>query len=304
MRNDTAKAADRVKKLEGMTPRPAYLDSIFCHDCREMTALPNESVHLVITSPPYNVTKTYDQNLTLQDYLSLLENTIKECARVLVSRGFIAINIANVGRKPYIPLDVYIIQLLLRHNFAIYQEIIWNKEASAGGSCAWGSWQSASNPSLRDIHEYIIVGVKDAKLEDVHVPVEDLRDLGDLGNNRDLGKFSHLVENKKININIEDYFTNIWAFQTESAKRVNHPAPFPVELPLRLIKMFSKVGDVVLDPFMGSGTVAIASILSGRHYVGYDISQEFIEGALKRINQFNAARAATTLDGYFKKRGK
>lgn len=252
-----------------------YLDKLFHQDCRNMKQLPDESVHLVITSPPYNVTKLYDQNLTLKEYLELLEATIKECYRVLRPRGIIAINIANVGRKPYIPLDSYIIRLLLHQGFTIFQEIIWNKEASAGGSCAWGSWQSASNPSLRDVHEYIILGIKTDSVVNMHFPLEPITD------------FPPTVEGKHITVNPQEYFTNLWSFQTESAKRVNHPAPFPVELPLRLIKLLSKSDDTILDPFMGSGSVAIASLISHRHFVGYEISQEYIKIAENRIESFH-----------------
>jgi site-specific DNA-methyltransferase (adenine-specific) len=257
-----------------------------------MKEVPNASVHLVITSPPYNVTKTYDQNLTLQEYLALIEGMITECIRVLVPNGIIAINIANVGRKPYIPLDGYVIQLLLNHQLTVFQEIIWDKEASAGGSCAWGSWQSASNPSLRDIHEYIILGIKAESIKNIQFPLESV------------GDFPQSVENKKMNITPKELLTNFWEFSTESAKRVNHPAPFPVELPLRLIKLFSKTGDIILDPFMGSGTVAIASLLANRYYIGYEINAEFIQTAQDRIENFRNANRNTTLDSFLGKRRK
>lgn len=256
-----------------------YTDKIFLQDCRQMKQLPDESIHLVITSPPYNVTKTYDQNLTLQEYLQLLEATIKECYRVLVPNGIIAINIANVGRKPYIPLDSYIIQLLIQHKFTLFQEIIWNKEASAGGSCAWGSWQSASNPSLRDVHEYIILGIKAEAGSEISIPFEPLKE------------FPQKIEGKRINVDIHEYFTNIWSFSTESAKRVNHLAPFPVELPLRLIKLFSRTNDLILDPFMGSGSVAIAALATNRHFVGFDISEDFIHIAQERIENFRMGKS-------------
>lgn len=252
-----------------------YKDKIYLQDCRGMHQLPSESIHLVITSPPYNVTKTYDQNLTLQEYLGLIDEMIAECSRVLVPRGIIAINIANVGRKPYIPLDAYIIKLLMGHNFTIFQEIIWNKEASAGGSCAWGSWKSASNPSIRDIHEYIILGIKANTTEHLQIPFEEV------------GEIPKLVENRRIKIKMTELLSNVWEFQTESAKRVNHPAPFPIDLPLRLILLFSKTGDVILDPFIGSGTVAIASIISKRHYVGYEINSEFVQTAQDRVKKIN-----------------
>jgi site-specific DNA-methyltransferase (adenine-specific) len=157
-------------------------------------------------------------------------------------------------------------------DFYIHDEIIWNKAASAGGSCAWGSWKSASNPSLRDIHEYIIIATKECN--DLNIPKEDL------------DKFPEKLENRKLEIDLNEYFQNIWTFGTESAKRVNHPAPFPVELPYRIIMMYSKRGDIILDPFMGSGTVAIASIIANRYYIGYDLNQEYIDRANNRIAEF------------------
>ena len=141
-------------------------------------------------------------------------------------------------------------------------EIIWDKSASAGTSCAWGSWKSASNPVLRDIHEYILVFSK--------------------------GRYNRPSKNKTSTISNDEFleFTkSIWTFPSESAKRVNHPAPFPVELPRRLIQLYTYAGDIVLDPFIGSGTTAVASVKSGRRYVGYDTSPEYVEIAETRLAQ-------------------
>jgi len=122
-----------------------------------MKELPNNSVHLMITSPPYNVSKEYDEDLSLKEYLQLLENSFRETYRVLVNGGRACINVANLGRKPYIPLSDYISKMMIDIGFNMRGEIIWNKAASASPSTAWGSWQSAANPILRDIHEYILV---------------------------------------------------------------------------------------------------------------------------------------------------
>lgn len=135
----------------------ARLNNIYLHTAENMCELPDNSVHLMITSPPYNVTKEYDQNLTLKEYLHLIENVMRETFRVLINGGRACVNIANVGRKPYIPLSDYIGRIMTNIGFNNRGQIIWDKAASAGGSCAWGSWQSASNPSLRDVHEYILV---------------------------------------------------------------------------------------------------------------------------------------------------
>ena len=122
-----------------------------------MSELPDYSVHLMVTSPPYNVRKEYDEDLTLEEYLNLLHVVFKETYRVLVTGGRACINIANLGRKPYLPLHALIIQTMLEIGFLMRGEIIWDKAASASPSTAWGSWQSASNPVLRDVHEYILV---------------------------------------------------------------------------------------------------------------------------------------------------
>jgi len=220
-------------------------NKIFMHSSENMYELPDNSVHLMITSPPYNVTKEYDQNLTLQQYLQMIENVMRETYRVLINGGRACINIANVGRKPYIPLSDYIGRIMTEIGFNNRGQIIWDKAASAGGSCAWGSWQSASNPSLRDVHEYILIYSK-----------------GNLNRKKGIDT-----------IRKEDFLEwtkSIWKMNTESAKRVKHPAPFPEELPHRLINLYSFQNDIVLDPFMGSGTTAVAALKNKRKYVGYN----------------------------------
>lgn len=234
------------------------VNKIFNHSSEKMIELPDNSVHLMITSPPYNVTKEYDQNLTLQEYLKLIENVMCETYRVLVNGGRACVNIANLGRKPYIPLSDYISHIMTEIGFNNRGQIIWDKAASSGGSCAWGSWKSASNPSLRDVHEYILV-------------------------------FSKGSMNRKKGIDTirkEDFLEwtkSIWKMNTESAKRVKHPAPFPEELPHRLINLYCFENDVVLDPFMGSGTTAVAALKNKRRFVGYDVSEEYVKTAYKRI---------------------
>jgi len=126
-----------------------------------MTELPDCSVHLMVTSPPYNVGKEYDEDLTLDEYLAFLQRVWKETQRVLVPGGRMCINVANLGRKPYIPLHAFIAEQAIALGFLMRGEIIWNKAASASPSTAWGSWKSAGNPTLRDVHEYILVFCKD-----------------------------------------------------------------------------------------------------------------------------------------------
>ena len=125
-------------------------------DARE-NPLPDNCVQLVVTSPPYNASKAYDDDLTLDEYLKLLHDVFAECYRVLSPGGRMVVNVANLGRKPYIPLSTYVNSMMIELGFLMRGEIIWDKSASAGSSCAWGSFQSASNPCLRDIHEYLLV---------------------------------------------------------------------------------------------------------------------------------------------------
>lgn len=227
-----------------------------------MHELPDRSIHLAVTSPPYNVGKEYDVDLTLEQYRCLLQHVFAELFRVLVNGGRACINVANLGRRPYIPLHSYVIQDMLAAGFHMRGEVIWNKGSSAGSSTAWGSWQSASNPTLRDVHEYILVFSK--------------------------GEFSRKTSLKKSTISkaqFLQYTKSIWDFPAESARRVNHPAPFPIELPYRCIQLYTFAGDIILDPFCGVGTSCVAALQAARHFVGYDTNEEYIRIAEKRIGE-------------------
>lgn len=253
----------KVKYIDKSKSIPSnVLDHIIQGDSKKMNLLPDNSVHLMITSPPYNVTKDYDDDLTLKEYLILLKEVFEETWRVLVPGGRAVINIANVGRKPYIPLHAYIIDIMHKIGFHMRGEIIWNKSASAGVSTAWGSFASASNPCLRDVHEYILIFSK-------------------ITNKLEKGEKMNTIEKS----DFVEWSKSIWTFPAVSAKKIGHPAPFPIELPRRLIEFYTYKGDIILDPFMGSGTTALAAIELNRHYVGYEISQEFVNLAKKRIKE-------------------
>jgi len=243
---------------------PQFLDTIFCKTSENMEELPDNSVHLMVTSPPYNVGKDYDGNLTLQEYRQFLKRVWREVYRTLVPGGRACINIANLGRKPYIPLHAFVVEDMLELGFLMRGEIIWNKASSSSPSTAWGSWLSAANPTLRDVHEYILVFSK--------------------------GMFSrNNASRKRSTISKEEFleFTkSVWTFSAESARGVGHPAPFPVELPYRLLQLYTFEGEVILDPFTGSGQAAIAAIKTDRHYVGYEINEDYVKLAERRIQEF------------------
>jgi len=247
--------------IEDTVPKE-FLNKILLGDAREvLKRLPDNCIHLMITSPPYNVGKEYDEDLTLGQYLDFIEEVMKEVYRVLVWGGRVCFNVANLGRKPYIPLHAYLIQVFERIGFLFRGEIIWDKgNAVSGASTAWGSWKSAVNPVLRDQHEYIIVLSK--------------------------GSFRRERKGKDDTISSEEFleFTrSIWRFPPESAKKVEHPAPFPEELPYRCIQLYSFKGDVILDPFVGSGTTCIAAAKTGRYFIGIDINEDYVELAKQRI---------------------
>ncbi|MCK4474307.1 site-specific DNA-methyltransferase [Candidatus Bathyarchaeota archaeon] len=250
-----------------------FLNKIFCKSSENMDELPDSSVHLMVTSPPYNVGKEYDKDFTLDEYRNLLRRVFKEVYRVLVSGGRACVNIANLGRKPYIPLHSWIIQDMLDIGFLMRGEIIWNKGSSAAASTAWGSWRSASNPTLRDVHEYIMIFSKDT--------------------------FSRLkLKTRESTITRDEFLEwtkSVWTFQAESATRVGHPAPFPVELPLRTIKLYTFEEEIVLDPFIGSGTTAIAALQANRHYIGYDTNKGYVKLAEKRIEDFISSQSQAKL---------
>lgn len=253
----------KVKYVENPIPENV-INHIIRKSSESMGELPDNSVHLMVTSPPYNVGKTYDQNLTLSEYREFIKRVMTEVYRVLVPGGRVCFNVANLGRKPYIPLDSYITEDILSLGFLMRGQIIWDKASSASPSMAWGSFQSPSNPTLRDIHEYILIFCK--------------------------GTYSRpRVNNRFSTISKEDFMEltkSVWHFKAESARKVGHPAPFPIELPRRCIELYTYSGEVILDPFMGSGATAIAALGTGRRYVGYEIDQKFVRLTEKRVSQW------------------
>lgn len=249
------------RKLRVIENKPIeeWANNIYCHTAEDMVHIPNESIGLAFTSPPYNVGKDYEDDLDLAEYLTLISHVGAEVYRTLVPCGRYIINLANLGRKPYIPLHAYFYGIHTALGFQPAGEIIWQKGKGMNGSCAWGSWMSAKSPRLRDIHEYLLVLTKEG--------------------------FSR-PDKGESDISKEDFMSgtlSIWNIPPESANKVGHPAPFPVELADKVIRLFSYKDDVILDPFCGSGTTCLAAALSGRSYVGYDIVAEYCDLAITRI---------------------
>ena len=236
-----------------------WADKLYCQSSEDMSMIPDYGVGLAFTSPPYNVGKDYEDDLSLQEYLELIRNVAKEVYRVLRPGGRFIVNIANLGRKPYIPLHTFFYDIHMDVGFLPMGEIVWQKAKGANNSCAWGSWLSAKAPRLRDVHEYLLVFAK--------------------------GDFSR-PDKGETDITRDEFMEgtlSVWEIAAESAKRIGHPAPFPVELAERVIKLYSYRDDVILDPFVGSGTTCVAAAQNGRHYVGFDISQEYCALAEKRV---------------------
>ncbi len=253
------------------------IDDIYCGDAARMEKVDDTSVALVVTSPPYFAGKEYETALgeghvpaTYADYLAMLESVFAECVRTLEPGGRIAVNVANLGRKPYRSLAADVIWILQdRLRLLLRGEVVWIKARGAAGSCAWGSFQRPANPVLRDLSERVVIASKGRF--DRAVSQHDRE-------GRDLPSQASMTRDEFM-----EATTDVWEIGSESAKRVGHPAPFPVELPERLIHLYTYRGDLVLDPFMGSGTTAVAAVQAGRHFVGYDTDPEYVERAKKRV---------------------
>jgi site-specific DNA-methyltransferase (adenine-specific) len=242
-----------------------FVDRLLCRDSRDMSFIPDSEISLVVTSPPYNVGKPYSKHaddLDLGEYLAYIGDVWRECHRVLRLGGRLAINVANTWRQPYIPLSAYIATQCIEMGFIMRGEVVWNKAASVGVSTAWGSWRSASNPTLRDVHEYILIFSKDS-----------------------LKLAPNGARSKITSEEFTTYTKSVWTFSTASARKEGHPAPFPEELPSRLIKLYTFPGDIVLDPFVGSGSACAAAKRLGRRYVGIDIDPGYIELAKKKLSR-------------------
>jgi DNA modification methylase len=255
---------------------PGVVDEIYLGDARSMERVQPNSVALVVTSPPYFAGKQYEEELgregipaSYREYLDLLSDVFAECVTKLEPGGRIAVNVANLGRKPYRSLSADVIGILQdRLGLLLRGEVVWRKARGAGGNCAWGSFRSPANPVLRDLTERVVVASK--------------------------GRFDRAIDRAEraaaglphqATTTADEFMEatlDVWELAPESATRVGHPAPFPVELPQRFIELYTWRGDVVLDPFMGVGSAAVAAVRTGRHYLGYDTDPTYVDAARRR----------------------
>jgi site-specific DNA-methyltransferase (adenine-specific) len=280
--HDSTKFYERFRAPELSTDdtvaAPIPIDEPFvCGDARDMRTIADGSVALVVTSPPYFAGKQYEEELerdgipaSYLEYLDMLTAVFAECVRTLEPGGRIAVNVANLGRKPYRSLSADVIRIL-EHDLGLLLrgEIVWRKGDGASGSCAWGSYRGAGNPVLRDVTERVIVASKGRF--DRALPAAARAASG-------LPHRSTILADDFMNLTLD-----VWSIPPESAKRVGHPAPFPVELPEQLIRLYTFADDLVLDPFMGSGSTMVAASRLGRRYVGYDLDPSYVELARTRV---------------------
>ena len=254
------------KKLE------TFLNQIICGDCLELlNQLPAHSIDLVITSPPYNVDlgnnryhknpyDLYRDNREHSEYIEWLKTVFAEVKRTLKHGGRIAINIGD-GKNGAIPTHSDVIQFMTReHGYLQMATIIWNKNQCSPRT-AWGSWMSPSCPSFPMPFEYILIFAK--------------------------GMTKKAGDKSKITLTKDEFVTNslaLWTISPESRqKKFGHHAMFPVELPYRLIQQLSYEDDVVLDPFAGAGTTAVAAKRLSRRYIGFELSPEYCKTATQRL---------------------
>jgi modification methylase len=259
-------------------PAPYELDEPFVEgDARHMDSILDNSVALVVTSPPYFAGKQYEEELEREgvpasylEYLDMLREVFAECVRKLEPGGRIAVNVANLGRKPYRSLSADVIRILQDDlKLLLRGEVIWRKGEGAAGNCAWGSFRKAANPVVRDITERVIIASK-----------------GRFDRAKGRPERETLGLPSQSTIDADEFMAatlDVWDIPPESARRVSHPAPFPVELPERLIRLYTYEGDLVLDPFMGSGSTLVAAARLARRFAGYDLDPTYVDIARLRV---------------------
>jgi site-specific DNA-methyltransferase (adenine-specific) len=242
---------------------PDVLNKIFFKSPDNMSELPDESVHLVVTSPPLKAMLEENENLTLAEYLNFLRPVWAEVNRVLVPGGRICVHVSNYGKKPYIPVHLFVAKDLMDMGFLMRGEIIWHKLDSEKDQTSWGSWRSPSNPVLRETHDYVLVFSKDS-----------------YGRKPTQNRNGHLSAEEFL-----EYTQSVWHIPDVPPRNTGHKHNVHIKLPQRLIKLYSYEGETVLDPFLGSGQTALAALQTGRNFVGYETDKKYVRLAERRINQ-------------------
>jgi len=249
-------------------------DSIF-----QTKLIKPNSVDLVVTSPPYNVDIKYNSNddqISYEQYKKFSKKWMSRCYKWLKDDGRFCLNIPldkNKGGQQSVGADLTTIAKKI--GFKYHSTIIWN-EGNISRRTAWGSWKSASAPYVIAPVELIVVLYKNT-----------------------WKKTSGSKESDISRQDFMDWTNGLWSFNGESKKKIGHPAPFPIELPRRCIKLFSFKGDTVLDPFLGSGTTLVASYLNNRKGIGIDIDPHYCRIALQRVKK-DGGMGQTNISQYCK----
>lgn len=258
------------------------VNHIYGKSSERMKEIPDCSIRLIVTSPPYYTAKDYNhndqiglKNKSYEDYIDNLLVVWKECYRILRPNGKLCINTPIMPMKKeemnthynrdYLNINNDIeFSILKNTNFYRYSLIIWDKGST--DQLMMGSYPFPPNFYILNTIEFINVFVKDGEPEKIASEIKE--------------------QSKLDKQQWREYISSIWRIKPEHKRE--HPAPFPPELPLRLIKLFSFVGDVIVDPFMGSGTTAVAALKTKRKYVGYEINKDYVTMAKKRIKRDTA----------------
>lgn len=269
--------------------KSAWKDRLICGDCRDvLREIPEGSVHLAITSPPYNVGLDYDghiDRMSYTEYLAWLLPVWRELHRVLVDGGRFALNVAPTSIKDFKPIHYDLAAQLRDLGFIMRTEILWYKQTMRRRT-AWGSWKSPRNPHIIPSWEYVLVFSKGSWT------LEGDKNLADIAGEEFI-KFSDGFwpigpETKGRQPFLKSLYPPRRGRETPKAKQHGHPAPFPEELIYRLIKFYSYRGNVVLDPFGGTGTVAVVAKKTGRHFIHVDVSKKYCQIATQRLAQLPA----------------